>query len=854
MSFLPSLSAWHFALAGVICAAAPVIIHLLNRRRYRTVHWAAMPFLREALQRNRKMMQMRDIILLILRTAAVLLFGLALARPYFAVGTQEFDRSQPLHAILVFDNSLSMGYTLVEGTLLDKAKERALRFIDELPDGSVVTVIPLCGSEHPISSDPYPFKDKGLSEAIRAIEVVDRAATVQLAADAAQKAAESSAELAKRIVFFSDQQASNWSDRTTPERFQELPSMQVVDVGPAEWQNTSVVALRVQDGIADIETPTTFVAEIEHRSSNPAGRKDIQVAFHVGDEKFERTISFDAQAGRREVLFEHTFSSATPDLGHPDYVPVKVALSADNLVADNERHLVVPVVASLPVLFIDQYSDEEEDPVQGRTGETRQLRKLLAPTIGRDEMQRQLINVKHITLDQLSQDELESARLVVIAGVRDPGNEQTVKLLRDYVKQGGQLVIGAGGDFDPQAWTELAWLEGGGILPVPLQDQTVGDLPEDAVGQLDPVFLSFESLATHHYFQLGETSEQQLRDLFSDPLFFKYVDANTDPETLDKLKATEQQRLAEELTAVGEAERLRAELTQRDAAGELDEAGRVALAQAENHLRSFRPGWLRWVQPAFAEEVPTEAAARQKHLEALTLATMPRTLARFTSKNGPAYLVQRRIGQGEVLLVTSGLFTSWNTLPKTDTFFMYDRILRSMIRSTLADRNFLPADRITLPLASDDRDAQITLQRPGREDDPETIDAGFIGKEQLGIIVNRPLARGLYRVSATKASFSADASAAAPASMDVLFTVNGEGNESDLTALSREAFNERAADSKVSWVGAGDTISLAGAQISGQNSWKWLILLVLLFLLAEIALLAWPLVKARLEEPRTANA
>ena len=233
---------------------------------------------------------------------------------------------------------------------------------------------------------------------------------------------------------------------------------------------------------------------------------------------------------------------------------------------------------------------------------------------------------------------------------------------------------------------------------------------------------------------------------------------------------------------------------------------------------------------------------------------MPRTLARFTSKNGPAYLVQRRIGQGEVLLVTSGLFSSWNTLPKTDTFFMYDRILRSMIRSTLADRNFLPADRITLPLASDDRDAQITLQRPEREDDLETMDPGFIGKEQLGVTVNKPLARGLYRISATKPSFSADASAAAQPAVDLLFTVNGDGNESDLTALSREAFNERAADSKVSWVGAGDTISLAGAQISGQNSWKWLILLVLLFLLAEIALLAWPLVKARMEEPRTANA
>ena len=68
-----SFSTWQFAVAGAVCAAGPVIIHLLNRRRYRVVHWAAMDFLRSALKRNRKILQIRDLILLALRTLAVLL-------------------------------------------------------------------------------------------------------------------------------------------------------------------------------------------------------------------------------------------------------------------------------------------------------------------------------------------------------------------------------------------------------------------------------------------------------------------------------------------------------------------------------------------------------------------------------------------------------------------------------------------------------------------------------------------------------------------------------------------------------------------------------------------------------------
>jgi hypothetical protein len=76
-----------FFIAGAACALGPVIIHLLNRRRFREVHWAAMDFLREAVQRNRRIMEIRDIVLLILRTAAILLIGAAVAQPFIPEGS-----------------------------------------------------------------------------------------------------------------------------------------------------------------------------------------------------------------------------------------------------------------------------------------------------------------------------------------------------------------------------------------------------------------------------------------------------------------------------------------------------------------------------------------------------------------------------------------------------------------------------------------------------------------------------------------------------------------------------------------------------------------------------------------------
>src|SRR5438105_8296109 len=100
MGFL-SFSSLPFLIAGAVCATGPVIIHLLNRRRYRVVEWAAMDFLRQALKRNRKIVQLRDVLLLTLRTLAVLLLGAALARPYFSSRREQFDNRQPLHAIII---------------------------------------------------------------------------------------------------------------------------------------------------------------------------------------------------------------------------------------------------------------------------------------------------------------------------------------------------------------------------------------------------------------------------------------------------------------------------------------------------------------------------------------------------------------------------------------------------------------------------------------------------------------------------------------------------------------------------------------------------------------------------------
>ena len=59
-----------FLLWGAGLASVPLIIHILNRHRYKTVHWAAMEFLLRAFKENRRKIRFQNLLLLLLPLAS----------------------------------------------------------------------------------------------------------------------------------------------------------------------------------------------------------------------------------------------------------------------------------------------------------------------------------------------------------------------------------------------------------------------------------------------------------------------------------------------------------------------------------------------------------------------------------------------------------------------------------------------------------------------------------------------------------------------------------------------------------------------------------------------------------------
>src|SRR5688500_13251905 len=102
MSFLNPIM-----LFGLAAVAAPILIHLLNRRRVQKVVWAAMRFLKASIEQNQRRMRLEDWILLALRCALLAVLALALARPSFESVGSVLGTSKST-VVMLIDNSYSM--------------------------------------------------------------------------------------------------------------------------------------------------------------------------------------------------------------------------------------------------------------------------------------------------------------------------------------------------------------------------------------------------------------------------------------------------------------------------------------------------------------------------------------------------------------------------------------------------------------------------------------------------------------------------------------------------------------------------------------------------------------------------
>ena len=261
-------------LFGMAAIAAPILIHLMMNRRVKPVIWAAMRFLQAAMRKNRKRMNIEDLILLLLRCLILILLALALARPILGRnGAAAVGKSSEM-AVIALDNSYSMGQSDGSASRFDQARAAAEQVIDSLPPGSSVAV--LLFSDVVRAVIPEPTFDLNLARKIvRDAALSDRTTDVFGALAKARETLARHPGTARGIYLITDGQATGWK------RFNDIAEMlrdpavksNLILVGSPEPYNLCVSDLRQTSPLTAVGEPIQFDVEVSNFGEHEA--KDV---------------------------------------------------------------------------------------------------------------------------------------------------------------------------------------------------------------------------------------------------------------------------------------------------------------------------------------------------------------------------------------------------------------------------------------------------------------------------------------------------------------------------------------------------------------------------------------------------
>ena len=505
---MPFAHAW-LAL-GALGGAIPVIIHLLNRRRFKILRWAAMEFLLASLKKNYKRVRIENLLLLLLRVLMIVLLALALARPRLsesgflgALGTES------RHAIVLLDDSYSMGYGRAAETCFTKAQKEAGEILGLLNKGDVVSLLAVSDVTRPIIKEATIDLDLVRNE-IKLAKPGWGATDLRHALVAAAGLLDSTKRPRKEIFIITDMQALAWGTaeaepdaelKAALDRIEKDAKVFVVDVGSGEPENTSVTGIEPVSSIIGTGSPSEFAVEVTNFGRSK--RAGIEVSFLV-DKFSQDKQEVNVEPGKTEtVTFSHSFHTAGPHL-------VQAALSDDRLNADNIRHLAINVESVVPVLLVNGETDPEPNK-----NETYYVERAFRPPVEMGERQVSHVEPTVISEFGVSAADFGKYRLVVLANLASLATENAVPRLEDYVRNGGALIIFPGDRIDSAFYNEQLFKSGNGLLPARIGAE-VGSTGSDKTGMhmelVSPVHPSFERFTGERAFFIN-------RKL----LFYKYL-------------------------------------------------------------------------------------------------------------------------------------------------------------------------------------------------------------------------------------------------------------------------------------------------------------------------------------------
>lgn len=440
---MPGLSFLNVAfLAGLAAAALPILIHLFSRRRARRIEWSSTRFLREVNRQRIRRVKLRQLLLLLLRIAAIALFALAMGRPALTGNLLRHGGKAPSTACILIDTSGSMWAARDGEPAFSKARERAAEVLSLLGEGDEAYVVTV--DETAESVTPYAVQDLDLLRGqVAKVEPTYRAGTMHEGLVLAARLLGGSHNLNRELYVISDMQRSAWlaaADTTrAPLALPEGATVCLLGFGDDRVENISVDHVVVAH---DRLHGRGVSLEVELTNHTDREQGAIPVTAYIGDERVGEVFAkLEPGASARVAI----------DLGPGPFAQRSgyVRIPEDALAIDDVRHFLLGDERRPRVGIV-------ADP--GGLGGTF-VRLALEPEAGAGPYAAQAIAAA-----DLGRTDLREINVVVLAG---PGQlkQDGIERLRAFVRDGGGLLIFPGEGSDLRFYNDRLLA---GILPIKL--------------------------------------------------------------------------------------------------------------------------------------------------------------------------------------------------------------------------------------------------------------------------------------------------------------------------------------------------------------------------------------------------
>ena len=433
-------------LLGLLAALIPIAIHLIRREKPPKVMFSTIRFLKKTSKKLILFQHLSQILLLLLRSAVIVLLVMAFARPLINQSMARLLDADPQSAVILLDLSMSMRY----GDNFGRAKEEAIVLLDQMSQGDEVALVGFSDSAQILSElnadlDSVRSSVNGITEA--GFGVTRYLPNLQLA----DQILEESRYENRAIYLVSDFQEADLGTFEDDWKLAPGTAFFGIDVGAEASSNLTLTDVRSPEQLLEDSAEEDILVRV--RSTGTSYLAQGEVSLIVDGQMVDRAPVDLGDRSEEVITFSTAFESEGAHTG-------EVRLTGDDFEDDNSYFFTVEVLPKIRVLTVNGEASDNWFDDEGHWFSLAVASAAESP-----------FELETLSPDDVTDAALRGNDVVVLLNVGSLDNQQT-SIIVDYVKNGGALLIAPGDRVNPDLFN-VQFQE---ITPAALEEQyTVDD-------------------------------------------------------------------------------------------------------------------------------------------------------------------------------------------------------------------------------------------------------------------------------------------------------------------------------------------------------------------------------------------